>query len=255
MDPVLGQVREAMGDEPYTLMVMSDHGFAPFRRKFSLNTWLVEEGYLVLAEGRERETSLKPPRAGEVLFWMPGVVDWSRTRAYGMGFNGLYLNMAGREGGQGGVAGIVQPGPEAEALIAEIAAKLEAIVDPLTGEHVVLRAYPARTAYQNHERLSEAPDLIVGYASGYCNSDESSLGRITMEVLTDNLGGTFNGSHLMAPEVVPGTLLANRPVRTGPRGLTDLTAEILIRYGLDVPAEVQGGRVLADDPPATGAPR
>ncbi len=249
MDPVLGQVREAMGDEPYTLIVMSDHGFAPFRRKFSLNTWLLEEGYLVLNEGRERETSLNPTRSEEVLFWMPGVVDWSRTRAYGMGFNGLYLNLAGREGGRRGPAGIVQPGEEADALLAEIAAKLEALIDPETGEPVVLRADPARRAYRNHERLAESPDMIVGYASGYCNSDESSLGRITHQVLTDNLGGTFNGSHLMAPEVVPGTLLANRPVRGGPRGLTDLTAEILIRYGLDLPPDVQGGRVLADEHP------
>ena len=42
-----------------------------------------------------------------------GDVDWSRTRAYGLGFNGLYLNLAGREG-----QGIVQPG-EADELLDE----------------------------------------------------------------------------------------------------------------------------------------
>ena len=33
------------------LVVMSDHGFAPYRRKFSLNTWRLEQGYLVLKPG------------------------------------------------------------------------------------------------------------------------------------------------------------------------------------------------------------
>ena len=46
MDPVVGQIRKAVGEDA-TLILMSDHGFAPYRRKFGLNRWLVENGSVV----------------------------------------------------------------------------------------------------------------------------------------------------------------------------------------------------------------
>src|SRR5262249_15986527 len=100
MDPVLGRIREHLGHYP-TLIVMSDHGFAPFRRKFSLNTWLFENGYLVMRDGQSKELPRDSPGFHRVQIFDTfedaqgherTVVDWSRTRAYGMGFNGLYLN-------------------------------------------------------------------------------------------------------------------------------------------------------------------
>jgi len=245
MDPVLGQIRERIGDKA-TLIVMSDHGFAPYRRKFSLNTWLLEEGYLVLREGRDRELARDDPRYEKVFLFDPTVVDWSRTRAYGMGFNGLYLNLAGRERDNPDTpddeSGIVDPA-DAPALLAEIEAKLLAIEDSATGVKPVLRCDLATEVYHG-PRLAEAPDMVVGYNAGYGNSDPSSSGRIPHAVLEDNTGGTFNGSHLMAPEVVSGLLLSNRPVRDGAHGLQDLTVEILAQYGISPPEALKGHPVL-----------
>ena len=59
-----------------------------------------------------------------------------------------------------------------------------------------------------------------------------TIGQHTAEVYADNMGGTFNGNHLMAPDVVAGTLLSNRPVRPGAHALEDLTVEILRQYGI-----------------------
>ena len=67
------------------LMIVSDHGFNAFNRGFHLNSWLHREGYLVLNEGKK--TSGK---------WYADV-DWSRSRAYGQGLNGIFLNLKGRE--------------------------------------------------------------------------------------------------------------------------------------------------------------
>ncbi len=242
MDPVLGRLRERIGDDTQ-LIVMSDHGFAPYRRKFSLNRWLVEQGYMVLKEGRTPELARKDPGYKQV--FIMDAVDWSKTRAYGMGFNGLYLNLAGRElddpHTDADESGIVQPGAEADALLAEIKTKLEAIRDG--GETVILTADLAKDVYQG-SRIAEAPDMQVGFNAGYGNSDASSTGRIPHEILSDNLGGTFNGNHLMAPEVVPGILLTNGKVRSGAHALEDLTIEILEYYGLE-PGEGQDGhRVL-----------
>ena len=69
-------------------------------------------------------------------------------------------------------------------------------------------------------------------------------GRVTHEVLEDNKGGTFNGNHLMAPEVVRGTLLSNADVLDGKHGLEDLTVEILKQYGITPGPGLRGGPVL-----------
>lgn len=252
MDPALGRVREALGDD-VTIVVMSDHGFAPYHREFSLNTWLVDNGYLKLKEGLAKELPETHPEHVDIHL-SGSEVDWSKTRAYGVGFNGLYLNLAGREQDDPETdsedeSGIVSP-DEAEALLLEIKTRLEAFVDPKTGRKPVLRCDLAKDIYTG-ERLAEAPDLLVGYDSGYGNSDDSSLGRIPHEVLVDNCPashkgklGTFNGNHLMHPDVVPGILLSNRPVRDGKFKLEDLTVEVLRQYGIEPPESMKGSPVL-----------
>lgn len=247
MDPVVGRLRAKIGEDT-TLIVMSDHGFAPFARKFSLNTWLLENGYLVLKEGKTRELADDDPQRVDVLLNpSKGNVDWSKTRAYGLGFNALYLNLAGRELDDPSTpedeSGIVKRGPEADALLRELESKLEACVDA-DGTRVIVRCDIAADVYGS-ARLAEAPDLIVGYNAGYGNSDEASTGRITHAVLADNnRGGTFNGSHLMAPEVVQGMLLSNRPIARKQHGLEDLTVEVLRQYGLAPAPGMQGEPVL-----------
>ncbi len=113
MDKVLGQVLEKSDDQT-TLLVMSDHGFAPFYRSFHLNSWLKEQGYISLIDFSE----------GGML----RNVDWSQSRAYGFGFNGLYVNLYGRE-----PRGIVRAGADREALLEEISAKLLELRDPESG--------------------------------------------------------------------------------------------------------------------------
>jgi predicted AlkP superfamily phosphohydrolase/phosphomutase len=238
VDAALGRVRERL-PEGTRLIAMSDHGFQPYTRRFHLNAWLREKGYLVLADGR---------RTGRVGL---ADVDWSRTRAYGIGFNGLYLNLAGREA-RGSVA------PEhAEALLREIAAALEAERDPANGERVVLRAYPASEIFHG-ERVAEAPDLVVGYNASYGGSDPSTLGEIGEAVLDDNTS-RWSGNHLIDPHLVPGVLLVNGPVAGGEHELTDVTVSILDHYGLPPAPGMRGASFLrpalaARPSPAPGPP-
>lgn len=251
IDPALGRVREILGDD-VAILLMSDHGFAPYHREFSLNTWLLENGYLVLKEGLEKERPRDDPSFRKV--FLAGNVDWSRTRAYGVGFNGLYLNLQGREQDDPRTdsedeSGIVSPEQSAE-LLREIKAKLEAYVDPQTGKRPVRACDLASDVYSG-ERLAEAPDLVVGYDAGYGNSDASSTGRIAHQILVDNDPashggqlGTFNGNHLMHPDVVPGVLVSNRRLRDGEFDLRDLTVEVLRFYGVEKPAHMEGRPVL-----------
>ena len=223
MDHLLGWIRPRL-PEGTLLVVMSDHGFESYTREMHLNAWLRDNGYLVLRDGKTTG------------FISGDEVDWSKTRAYGVGFNGLYLNLQGRE-----AQGIVPPA-EAEALMAELVEKLEAFVDPQEGRKPVLRVARARDVY-SEARRDEGPDLVVGYDRGYGCSDESTLGEITEDVLRDN-ESRWSGNHLMAPEVVPGVLLLNRKLAKDGHDLTDLTATLLSHYGIEPVAGMTGTPIL-----------
>lgn len=223
VDEILGHVQAKLPDGTM-LMVMSDHGFQPYTRKFHLNGWLQEQGYLTLKDGAT---------TGHIA---ADAVDWSKTKAYGLGFNGLYLNLKGREG-----EGIVAPG-DADALMAELTQKLTAFTDPEGGAKVVLEVSRASEVYSGG-RLAEAPDLVVGYDKTYGCSDESTLGEITETIIEDNLS-KWSGNHLMSPKVVPGVLLVNRKLEKNGHDLTDLTATLLDHYGVAKPAGMVGESIF-----------
>ena len=97
VDAEVGRVMEKA--EGALLLVISDHGFSRFDRAVNVNTWLMREGFLAL-DGAANHS------AGEMF----SNVDWSRTRAYAVGLNAIYLNVRNRE-----KYGIVNPGAEAAA--------------------------------------------------------------------------------------------------------------------------------------------
>ena len=98
MDGLVGRVMKEIDDQT-VLMVLSDHGFKPFRRAVELNRWLQQNGYLT-----ENTSATTPDLLQRV--------DWAKTQAYAVGFGGIYLNLAGRE-----AKGIVskEDAPRAEA--------------------------------------------------------------------------------------------------------------------------------------------
>jgi predicted AlkP superfamily phosphohydrolase/phosphomutase len=222
MDEVLGKTLKKV-DEQTTLIVISDHGFAPFYRAFSLNTWLKNNAYVSLTNFSE----------GELL----NNVDWNNTRAYGLGFAGLYLNLKGREKN-----GIVEPGRDREALLKELTEKLLAIHDPKNGEPVILRVYRTDEVY-NGPYKQDAPDLIIGYNRGYRASWETTLGKFPRELLRDNQE-KWSGDHLMAPEVVPGILLANKKIKAATPALFDLAPSILAEFGVSKPDDMVGNNIF-----------
>jgi predicted AlkP superfamily phosphohydrolase/phosphomutase len=218
LDGIVGQALERLSAED-TLVVMSDHGFASWRRSFHLNAWLKEKGYLVVKDpGMEED---------------PGLfvnVDQGRTRAYGVGLNGLYINLKGREKN-----GIV-PEEKRKALMDEIAAALLAEVDPGTGGPVVTKAYQREDAYKDRGHIEIGPDIIVGTAKGTRISSDSALGAVGKEVLTDNVD-EWSGDHLMDHETVPGILLTNRPLKKPAPRLQDLAQSVLLEFGIDEPIQ------------------
>jgi predicted AlkP superfamily phosphohydrolase/phosphomutase len=214
LDRIVGETLDTLGAND-TLIVLSDHGFTSWRRSFHLNTWLKQQGYLALANpSREDDPGLF------------GNVDWSRTRAYGLGLNGLYINLQGRE-----ASGAVAP-TERRQLMDEIAGKLLATIDPKTGAPAITKVYRREEVYTDGGYFDRAPDLIVGYAKGTRGSDESALGGIPPDVLVDNTD-PWSGDHCMDHEAVPGVLLSNRTLRRAAPSLETLAAAVLAEFGVE----------------------
>jgi predicted AlkP superfamily phosphohydrolase/phosphomutase len=209
-----------------TIMVMSDHGFTRFDRAFHVNAWLRSEGFLKLDDPDLTE-------AGEGF----AHVDWSRTQAYAIGLNGLYVNLRGREKN-----GIVADGAARAELLRRISERLLAWRDPRDNAVVVDAVYEPRKVFRGRD-LEYAPDLIVGYAAGYRGSWQTALGATPQAILEDNRDAWI-GDHCVDPRVVPGVLLANRPIRASAPGLADLTVTILQAFGIPPTPEMRGHPVF-----------
>jgi len=223
VDGLLGKVRGRLPADS-TLIVMSDHGFQPYTREVHLNAWLRDRGWLVLKDGKQ---------TGQIA---NDDVDWTRTRAYGIGFNSVYLNLAGRE-----AQGIVQPA-EVDAVLVKLAGELVGFADPANGKQIVRRVLVGKDVFHG-SRTAEAPDLVVGYDIGYGASDETTLGEVVTEVIADNTS-RWSGNHLMDPQVVPGILLSNRKIAQDGHELTDVTMTILALYGLPANPGMSGTSIF-----------
>jgi predicted AlkP superfamily phosphohydrolase/phosphomutase len=212
-DRLVTHALDHMGEDTL-LIAMSDHGFTSWRRTFHLNAWLHQHGYLAV-----KDESL--PRGRELLT----NVDWTRTRAYGFGLNGLYVNLKGRE-----KDGIVPPS-ERDALLAEIRRALESTIDPGTAKPAVGHLYLRDQTFTDGPQRPLGPDAVVGYAKGTRGADSSALGEIEKEVLVDN-DKPWSGDHEMDTPEVPGILATSRPLGRPARNLRELNASVLAEFGV-----------------------
>jgi predicted AlkP superfamily phosphohydrolase/phosphomutase len=269
LDGALARFLERVPPET-ALVVLSDHGSAPLHRYFCVMNWLAAEGFLALrpdgaarrglaAMGVDARAMVRRlDRLG--LGWVPRLVprglkqavpqtlssfakvahriDWSRTRAYcpSAPGSGLFVNLRGREPG-----GIVEPGREYEAVLAELRERLLAFRDPATGEPVVTAVHRRDEVYRGPCR-DAGPDLLVETARTVCMVE--GLGRATL--LPAGTGPEERtGNHardgilvLHGPEVRRGATLPLAAIE-------DVGATVLHLLGLPVDADMDG-RVLVE---------
>jgi predicted AlkP superfamily phosphohydrolase/phosphomutase len=214
-------------DEDTLIIVLSDHGMGSFERGFHLNSWLHQNGYLSLKSGA------KPgPGAGDLL----GNVDWSRTKAYGIGLGAIYLNLRGREG-----EGIVEE-CDSHQVKSEITRRLTGLKDTEKGQ-VAIRSVATSEELYRGPHVELAPDLMVNFAPGYRVSWDTPLGGIPDGLFEDNRK-KWSGDHVIDPSLVPGILLVNRPLCRNEAALVDLAPTILRAFGMPENPELEGTSLL-----------
>ena len=206
IDGIIGAVLKKI-DKDTTLIIISDHGFNSFYRTVHLNRWLLENGFLALKQGKNKGRELLKD------------IDWTRTKAYALGFGGIYLNKKGRES-----QGIVSM-QEEEHLKNEISAGLKLWIDPLTQKNIVKEIYSSKDIF-NGAYKDNAPDLFVGFNAGFRASWQTALGATPESLIEDNKK-KWSGDHLIDPSLVPGVLFINRKVKLTEPSITDLAPTIL----------------------------
>jgi len=176
-----------------TVIALSDHGMGPQDYTFSINTWLLREGYLRLKKGTGRRvkealfrlglTQRRLAQLGMLFYplayrlgavnsffdavgdsWLARLVnkmflslddiDWQRTRAYSHADVGhIRLNRRGRE-----PEGIVSDS-QANCLITELIEKLHTVINPYTGENLCGDVMRREEIYHGG-MLAEAPEIV-----------------------------------------------------------------------------------------------
>jgi len=205
-DRILGETLTRMSPDD-RLIVLSDHGFAPFRKAVHLNRWLADAGYLVFEPGKHGE---------DTLF---GGVDWAQTKAYALGLNGIFINQQGREP-QGSVSV-----SETNALKARIAAQLVEATDPASGDSLVRTVFDRDEIYSGLA-IDEAPDVVVGYERNYRASWQTTLGGAPAQLVETN-HEKWSGDHCIDPSLVPGVLFTTFPLTSGVTSIEDVPGLIL----------------------------
>ncbi|MCP4658169.1 MAG: nucleotide pyrophosphatase, partial [bacterium] len=179
------------------------------------------EGYLKLKEGTDGSSE-----------WLRDV-DWSGTRAYALGLTGMFLNVKGRE-----AEGIVEPGAAAEALKAEIIAKLNGLRDEEKSEVGITEVFDTAGLYSG-PYLVNAPDFLIGYNSGYRTSWDCASGMVSGPVFEDNVKA-WSGDHCVDPRQVPGVIFCSHKLDDDDPALIDIAPTALRLFGIDPPPHMDG---------------
>jgi len=195
-DAIVGELIEQLGPGD-DLVVMSDHGAGPLHGTVHLNKWLREEGYLycnpglhqclmrLAAQSRIVQTCARIAsrlRLGRYLhlthalqrllasgFLHSSNINWSRTSAYNLGFQGAVYTV----------------GESYQQIGQEIAAHLLALRDPATGQRVIESVHHADQLYTG-PHLAYAPILLLESVGGLYSASQKAYAPCLMSLGIDS---------------------------------------------------------------------
>lgn len=261
-DTAIGRLLSRVGKDT-TVFIISDHGGGPAATQYlHTNAWLGHQGLLSVKQSQDTVVSglrrlviaarrrlgaqvehrlrgLLPGRViehGRALVRNVAQIDWPATRAYRFPMyppaEGIVINVAGRQ-----PQGIVQPGDEYERLRKQVMAQALQLIDPVTEQPVVVRAYRREELYHG-PHAERAPDIVLLLAEDFRGSANIHPPLIT--TVDPSSLSKVNGEHRMH-----GILLARGPmIRQNAwlenARLVDMAPTILYTLGMPIPQEMDG---------------
>ncbi len=210
IDSEIARLIEVMPSDT-KILIVSDHGAQRMDGGIGINEWLISKGYLTL-----REYPKKPTRMDDLI--QAGLVDWSRTVAWGEGgyYGRVFLNVAGRE-----PEGIVFP-KDYERLCEALKQGIEGIPDE-AGRPIGTRVLRPEELYAEVNGIP--PDLFVYFG----NLRFRSIGTVGWHRIYfhENDTGPDEANH--APY---GILISHPGDGKGDRSLLEIKGMILEHFGL-----------------------
>ncbi len=217
LDREIGELLKFVPEETL-ILVVSDHGAKRMDGGIALNQWLVDHGYLTLAEKPSQVLPLA--RAG---------VIWPRTYAWGEGgyCGRVYLNVKGRE-----PQGAVEPSLYHQ-LRDELKRKLEALPDQ-SGRRLNTRVLTPEETYGRWKNI--APDLLI-YFGDLSWRAIGSVGHPGW-YLEENDTGPDDANHDCEGIFIMSGKRARGEIEG--RHLVDVAPTVLDFFGIPVPADIEG---------------
>ncbi len=219
-DKKIGELLESLGEETLVFLI-SDHGFASYRKAVELNKILAQEGFLKMESG---ETGS---------FFS---VDWSKTEAYALGFSSIYLNRQGRE-----KYGIVSE-KDAEGIIENIRLALKKY--SFDGEKPFEELHKSMDFYSLES--ADLPDMIPIYKKGYRSAKASTIGAVpALDSIHDNLN-KWSGDHIgpFEESTLPGIIYCSEDLGLKEARIVDLAPTVLQFFDIEKPKEMDGKSLL-----------
>ncbi len=264
MDSIAADLISSMGEDAVT-MVMSDHGAGPLKKKFYINRWLRQEGFLALKKGASLHgiSITRAPLshliqrvgASYLNFFIPSLfkrmripylkpytkhpsmlIDWSRTKAFAnltWPDEIIRINLEGRE-----PAGAVSQ-KEFETVRNTIIERLLEVRDPETGEKIIDKAYRREEVYHG-PYLEDAPDILVlTQDTSYVFSPALDDGVLFERPEDPRAPHRMEGIFIMqGPGIKAGQVLSGL-------NITDIAPTVLYLLGRPIP-DAMDGRVISE---------
>lgn len=269
MDEKVGHLCDLAGPGT-TVLIVSDHGFGSLNRLFCMNKWLRDQGHMAMRKddvsavskllmGIRRNPALRglarklvpsgvrgkvarnlPTTDDPKSFWdtperfhedLHRIIDWAGTRAFmEVGTQqGITINLKGRQ-----PFGIVEPGPEYDALCETLIGQMKALKDT-DGRSFVSEVHRREDVYDG-PFIGEAPDIVF-FLDDMATLAIPHVGRGS-ELFLEPFWP------LLSMHRMDGILIAKGPgIREGATAsarLVDIMPTALYSLGLPVPAGLDG---------------
>lgn len=222
VDGKIGELLECF-DPDTAVIVVSDHGAKKMVGGICVNEWLIQEGYLTLAEKPEGVIPLNKAK-----------IDWSKTIAWGEGgyYSRIFMNVRDRES-----QGVIPP-EDYERVRDELLSKLEAITDP-QGSNIGTRVHRPEDVYRECNGIP--PDLIVYFG----DLNWRSVGSVGLEAIhtfsndtgPDDANHAEYGIFILKHDSLP------KDKKLQDLQLMDVAPTILKLLGLDIPCSMGGSAI------------
>ncbi|MDH3618934.1 MAG: alkaline phosphatase family protein [Nitrosopumilus sp.] len=203
---ILEGVAQSSNNEESHTIILSDHGQVMGKRRFFINAYLYEKGFIKL----KRDSQTKKI-----------TIDWKNTRAFAQGMVSVYVNLKGRD-----PEGSVNPGKEYEDVVRDLINILYDVKDPKTNQRPIIMALSNQDAEFIGLSGERVGDLVVAANPVYALDNRVKVdGRLFEDLKTGLPDGSIHGAQLPALDLKENGMIKSLFIAQGPKIKKDYTIE------------------------------